>query len=178
MLSRFVALAFAAVLALHPANDVSMTMEHGVLFVRASVNGIGPLLFIFDPVAGDFTLDDISVRGLFPVLSGDPEQLDAHHDPAHGAIAGSLGPAFLRRYAIRITYANATIAVIPFSTSEAQRGADLCSAGASYASVMLSTSGRTASRLAGVVRNAAVRLSRASTGKFASAYRGTLSVER
>ncbi len=220
MLYRFLALAFAGILALHPAVDVSMTIDRGVLFVRASVNGVGPLLFIFDPGAGDLitaygaerigekpareiALDEASVRGVFPVLSGDPEQLDPRHDPSHGAIAGSLGPAFLQRYAVRINYEKSTIALIPFGTFAAQREAQamplyidrygMPTVAATFDGVgsqfeidvrapvsMLFTpfvrehqviDGRPHSITLGryVVRNAAVRLSRASNGKFASA---------
>lgn len=141
MFSRFVALAFAGILASSPTVNVSIITDRGVLFVNASVNGVGPLLFIFDPGAGDLIttyaadriggkpvreigIGDASVRGVFPVLSGDPEQLDPKHDLAQGAIAGSLGPAFLQQYAIRIDYAKAAITLTPFGTFVPEQAAE------------------------------------------------------
>lgn len=98
MLSRFAMLAFAGILAFSPAVHLSMTNDRGVLLLCARLDGIGTLTFIFDPGAGDFittyaserlgrkpayeiTLGEATFRGPFPVLSGDPEQLDPQHDP-------------------------------------------------------------------------------------------------
>jgi hypothetical protein len=120
MLFRFAVLAFAAIFAFSPSGRISMTNERGVLLLHLEIDGVGPLLFIFDPGAPDIltTYGESQLRGkpLFPVLSGDPEQLDPKHDPSSGTIAGSIGPALLQRYAVRIDYANAAITLIPFRT--------------------------------------------------------------
>jgi hypothetical protein len=77
---------------------IPLVVEHGVLFMRAFVNGLGPMLFVF------------VIRGAFQTLRGDPQQLDPTHDLRLGAIAGSIGPDVLRRYAVEVDYAHRTIA--------------------------------------------------------------------
>jgi hypothetical protein len=55
------------------------------------------------------------IRGAFQSLRGDPQQLDPTHDLRLGAIAGSIGPDVLRRYAVEVDYAHRTIAFTPLA---------------------------------------------------------------
>jgi hypothetical protein len=120
--------------------EVPLTIDRGVLFVRANLNGGGPMLFVFDPGAGDFVttyarerlrenrvqklaIGAVSIDVELPVLSGDPQQVDPAHDVSLGAIAGSIGPALLQDYAVRIDYRNATIAFIPLDDFAAPQSA-------------------------------------------------------
>lgn len=110
---------------------VPLIIERGVLFVRGNLNGNGPLLFVFDPGAGDFVtvyardrlqgkpvreldVGGASIHTSLPVAPGDPQQFDTSHDPALGTIAGSVGPSLLNHYAVRIDYKQSTVAFIPF----------------------------------------------------------------
>lgn len=110
---------------------VPLIVEHGVLFMHGNLNGTGPLLFVFDPGADDLVttyardrlrgklprelnIGGVSIRASLPVLPGDPQLLVPNHDPELGTIAGSLGPALLHRYVIRIDYKRAQIAFVPF----------------------------------------------------------------
>jgi len=114
--------------------------ENGVLFIQASVNGTGPLLFVFDPGAGDFItgyarrrlqgkrVNDVHIGGLdmrvlLPVFDGDARELVAHHNPRLGEIAGSLGPSLLARYAVGLDYKRKIITFTPFSRFRAPSGA-------------------------------------------------------
>ena len=108
---------------------VKLLQEHGVLYVQATVDGVGPLLMIFDPGASDVytsytrsrlngrvpttvCLSTACVHASMEYLDGDPNQLDPRHDARKGTIAGSIGLAFLRRYVACIDYRDSTIALL------------------------------------------------------------------
>jgi hypothetical protein len=114
-------------------SSVPLEIEHGVVFVSCEVDGIGPLLFVIDPGAGDFLtaygasrLRDKPVRRLvvgtamvsatMPVADGDSNQLVPNHDPSRGTIAGSVGPALLKRYAMELDYAESRMTLSPLPT--------------------------------------------------------------
>lgn len=128
MFSRFAALALAGVLTFVPGAHLTMTNDRGVLFLSIQVGGTEPLLFIFDPGGQDvlttYGQSRLGGKPLFPVLSGDPEQLDPRHDPKNGVIAGSIGPALLEQYAVRIDYGNSTVELLPFGTFSAPANAE------------------------------------------------------
>lgn len=127
MLSRLAVLAFAGIIAFSPVVHLSMTNERGVLFMRAWVDGVGPLLFVLDPGAQDvittYGRDRLGGKQPFPVFPGDPQQLDPQHDQANGTIAGSIGPGLLRYYIVRIDYAKAEIVLVPFDAPDPARDA-------------------------------------------------------
>ncbi|HEY6326889.1 MAG TPA: hypothetical protein VIW73_10310 [Candidatus Cybelea sp.] len=93
---------------------------------------MGPLLMTFDPGAGEVytsytrsrlngripdevCLSTACVHSAMGYVGGDPNQLDPQHDTRTGTIAGSVGPAFLRRYAVRINYHDSTLALLPIT---------------------------------------------------------------
>lgn len=111
------------------ATSVPIQQEHGVLYVRATVNGEGPLLFTLDPGAQDVytsyarerlrgrvpqtvCLSDACFPDAMAYLDGDPAVIDPRHDPSQGIIAGSIGPALLRQYVTRIDYRHSTLTLI------------------------------------------------------------------
>src|SRR5690242_16199726 len=76
---------------------LNLRQEHGTLYLDATVNGIGPLLMIFDPGASDvytsFTQSRLNgqlprtlclsvacVPAAMEYIDGDPNQLDPNHD--------------------------------------------------------------------------------------------------
>jgi hypothetical protein len=108
---------------------VKLSQEHGVLYVQATIDGVGPLLMTFDPGAGDVytsytrtrlngripekvCLSTACVHVSMEYVDGDPNQLDPRHDARKGTIAGSVGLAFLRRYVARINYHDSTLALL------------------------------------------------------------------
>ncbi len=110
--------------------SVPIRQEHGVLLVRATVDGEGPLLFTLDPGAKDiytsYARDRLKGRAphticfslaCFPAameyFDGDPAELDPRHDRSLGIIAGSIGPELLRKYVARIDYRSSTLTLIP-----------------------------------------------------------------
>jgi hypothetical protein len=113
--------------------------ENGVLFVRGTIEGSTPMLFVFDPGAADFLttaakssmhgnevllrVGDASIRERLDVLPGDPQQLVPRHDASLGVIGGSVGPGFLRRYAVRVDYSRSTIAFVALDHFVAPRDA-------------------------------------------------------
>jgi hypothetical protein len=100
---------------------VPMIQEHGVLYVQAQIDGVGPLLLTFDPGGEDvytsYARNKLAGRASQKVclatacfatsmkyLDGDPGELDPHHDTRHGVIAGSIGPSLLQHYVTTIDY--------------------------------------------------------------------------
>lgn len=112
---------------------VPIEIEHGVLFVWGELDGVGPLLFVLDPAAGDFmtTYASSRLRGRPPTqlrvgdapvpvtmeaVPGEPSLLVPSHDRRRGAIAGSIGPALLKHYALGLDYAASTMTLTPLET--------------------------------------------------------------
>jgi hypothetical protein len=100
--------------------------ENGVLLFQATINGIGPLLFTFDPGGKDvyttYARDKLNGAApktvclsgaCFPAtmeyFEGDGSALFPRHDPATGALAGSIGPDLLQHYVARIDYRSSTL---------------------------------------------------------------------
>ena len=127
-----IAFAIAATVASARPSTVPLDLERGVVFVHAALDDATPLLFVFDPGASDFittyardrlhgksprriAIGTAAIRAALPVASGDPQQVDPAYDGRFGTIAGSFGPAFLQRYAIRIDYVNRKMTLIPFA---------------------------------------------------------------
>ena len=116
---------------------VPLRVDKGVIFFDVTVDGRGPFAFILDPAAeggitgdtlhqlgksaGDTAKVDVSVGSLhlgtlpLRVFDGDGAYLDPKHDPAAGAIAGTLGPELLARYAMRLDYGHATLTFTPLA---------------------------------------------------------------
>lgn len=143
--SRFAilcALLFAPAVA-HTSSGATLplSLDHGVVFLQASVNGQGPYAFILDPAAGDCITQDAARRlGLpsgadtvdvdlaigsahlgklkLPVFPGDGSGLYPKHDPAGPPIAGALGPEVLKRFALRLDYGTATVTLTPLEDFE------------------------------------------------------------
>jgi ketosteroid isomerase-like protein len=101
--------------------SVPLIQEHGVLYVRAQIGGVGRLLLIFDPGGEDvyttYAWNQLNRRSpqrvclstacfsvAMQVFEGDPSELDPRHDQRDGVIAGSLGPALLQHYVTTIDY--------------------------------------------------------------------------
>jgi hypothetical protein len=111
-------------------STVPMEVEGGVIFVSGQIDGSGPLRFVFDPGAEDLITTDgrshLSSAQLtklrlgsatFPVrfadFPGNSTDLVPNHTPARGTVAGSIGPALLKRYAVEVDYAAATMRLTP-----------------------------------------------------------------
>ena len=108
---------------------VPIVNEKGVLFVHGTIDDSKPQLFVFDPGAGDFAtsaapkigktarikVGDATITEALQVFSGDPNQLVPNHDARLGAIAGSLGPGLLAKYAIRVDYPHSMMELVPLS---------------------------------------------------------------
>lgn len=109
---------------------VPLRNENGVLLLSATVDGAGPLLFTFDPGAGDlytaYARDRLNGRAPQTVclagacyaagmqyFDGDATQLFPKHDQSLGAIAGSIGPALLQNYVASIDYSTSTMTLVP-----------------------------------------------------------------
>jgi hypothetical protein len=145
----FSLLFFAAFAAMQPAvaaGDISvpMRLDHGVIFFDAKVDGKGPYAFILDPGAQGAVSADTLRKLRLPVtenaevevaigtaaigkvmlqtIDGDGSGLYPKHDPAGPPIAGALGPEILKRFAMRVDYAHATLTLTPLGSFE-YRGA-------------------------------------------------------
>lgn len=117
--------------------DVPMRVDHGVIFLDATVDGKGPYAFILDPGAqGAVSADTLRKLGLpvaesaeleisigaaaigkvtLQTVDGDGSGLYPKHDPAGPPIAGALGPEILKRFAMRVDYAHATLTLTPLT---------------------------------------------------------------
>ena len=136
----FVLFSFIALTAISLAGtletSVPLTIEKGVLFMHARVDGSEPMLFVFDPGADSYVtryaapqltarpshtvnVGGISITEPLPVIDGDPQQLDPSHNAALGTIAGTIGRELLRRFVVRIDYAHGTLALISPATFHA-----------------------------------------------------------
>ena len=119
---------------------VPLRQEHGVLFLSAKMDGIGPLLVTFDPGAADtytsyarsrFTgaapktvcLASACFAAAMQYFDGDPNALAPKHDARAGTIAGSIGPALLQRYVATIDYRASTLTLVPVETFSPPRDA-------------------------------------------------------
>ena len=138
-----VALAGAALLAGATGSAsvaIPLTQEGGVLFVRAELDGRGPMLMTFDPGGEDMYTSDArsALNGRAPhtlclatacvsvsmeYLDGDPNQLDPRHDVRRGVISGSIGPALLARYVATVDYRASTLTLTPASEFRPPPGA-------------------------------------------------------
>lgn len=125
-----------------PANvTVPVHNENGVLLVDAALDGARPLLFTFDPGAGDLYTRDARalLNGRAPknvclssacftanmqYFDADPAQLYPQHDASLGAIGGSIGPALLHSYVAEIDYRASTLTLIPPAHFAAPRGVE------------------------------------------------------
>lgn len=115
-----------------PAVNVTVPVqnENGVLLLSVTLDGTGPLLFTFDPGAGDLYTQYARSRlnGRAPqtvcllsacftasleYFDGNPAELFPRHDVSLGSIAGSIGPALLQRYVVQIDYRASTLTLIP-----------------------------------------------------------------
>jgi hypothetical protein len=118
--------------------NVPMRLDHGVIFFDATLDGKGPYAFILDPGAqGVMSADTLRKLGLpvtdsaeldiaigaatlgkvtLQAIDGDGSSLYPKHDPAGPPIAGALGPEILKRYALRVDYAHATLTLIPLDS--------------------------------------------------------------
>ncbi len=120
--------------------SVPMRNEDGVLLLSGAINGVGPLLFTFDPGASDtytrYARERLNGRqpqtvcfssACFPAgmqyFADDPSQLFPRHDSSLGTIAGSIGPALLRHYVARIDYRANAFTLIPATSFQPPRGA-------------------------------------------------------
>ncbi len=115
---------------------IPFSLDKGVIVFDARLNGLGPFSFTFDPGAqgaltsivsrplglrigkmtnvrhvriGDAEIDNISL----PVYGGKPTDSFPERDPSKSAIAGSLGPELLDRFAVRLDYATQTMTLAP-----------------------------------------------------------------
>jgi ketosteroid isomerase-like protein len=116
-----------------PAPDPPVTIplrnENGVLLFEATVDDVGPLLFTLDPGGKDvyttYTRDKLNGAApktvclsgaCFPAameyFEGDGNALFPRHDPATGALAGSIGPALLQHYVAQIDYKSSALTLI------------------------------------------------------------------
>lgn len=122
------------------AVSVPLIQEHGVLLLAATLDGAGPLLFTFDPGAGDvytrYAREQLHGRTPQTVclsaacyaadmqyFDGDPSAIFPKHDAANGTIAGSIGPKLLAHYAARIDYHSSTLTLIPLVRFQPPAGA-------------------------------------------------------
>lgn len=120
--------------------EVPLISEHGVLYVRAYLNGVGPMLFVVDPgarsfvttyaherlngrAATDLTIGPARFHEAMPVLPGDPGSVVPSHDPRLGVVAGSVGPEILARYSVGIDYRRQTLSLTPFAQALTPRNA-------------------------------------------------------
>jgi Aspartyl protease len=126
---RLIALALSV--ALLGATTTQIVIENNVLLLHAVARPGGNLLFVFDPGAGDFLTEygsqqlktkapnlrigDADLHAVMPVLPGDSNAIVPRHDAKLGTIAGSLGPALVRRYAVTINYRAASLTLTPAS---------------------------------------------------------------
>lgn len=117
--------------------SVPIWVDHGVIFFDATVDGKGPYAFILDPgaqgaVSGD-TLHKLGMpvtdaaeleiaigtavigKVTLQMIDGDGSALYPKHDPAGPPIAGALGPEILKRFAMRVDYAHATLTLTPLA---------------------------------------------------------------
>lgn len=115
---------------------VSFTIDHGAIVFPVVLDGHGPFAFTFDPGApGVLTVIASRALGLrnagfaavhhvrigaaeiaslaLPVYGGSAADIFPERDPRLPAIAGSLGPEMLDRFAVRIDYAARTLTLTP-----------------------------------------------------------------
>jgi hypothetical protein len=109
---------------------VPIQIEKGVLFVKASVDGSQPMLFVFDPGAGSYItryaaaqlrpankhelhVGTVTISEQLPLIPGDTGQLDPAHDRRLGQIAGTIGAELMQRFVIRIDYKRREMSLIP-----------------------------------------------------------------
>jgi len=117
--------------------SVPLRVDQGVIFFDATLDGKGPYAFILDPGAeGAVSADTLSRLGMpvaeraelrisigtvaigevkLQVIDGDGSSLYPKHDPAGPPIAGALGPEILKRFALRVDYAHATLTLTPLA---------------------------------------------------------------
>jgi hypothetical protein len=131
-------IAIAAVFA--AGTTVLLQQERGVLFVQATIDGSGPLLFVFDPGGDDVYTSDAKRRlnGRVPrivclstaclpanmqFVEGDPNQIAPKHDVSHGIIDGNLGRDLLQHYVVTIDYRASTLTLVPAAGFKAPAGA-------------------------------------------------------
>jgi len=106
---------------------VPISIDKGVLFLKARIDDSQPVLFVFDSGGGSYLtqygarqstsrkmlhIGAISIAAPRQVLEGDPSELDPAHDRSLGEIAGTIGPELMHRYVLRIDYARQEMTLI------------------------------------------------------------------